>query len=162
MKDGKKNKLTASDIRRIADTVINRTVTPKFSCLVSRKTIREDNDYNLNFPRYVDSSDALETWDAYGIMYGGIPNHEIDILNIYWQTFPSLRTDLFTPKNGTPCSYLTTKDVNQSIRDNTDVAKWESSIHESLKSLPEYLDSRIIDKMLDLDIHQEESILAED
>ena len=162
VKDGKKNKLTASDIRRIADTVINRTVTPKFSCLVSRKTIREDNDYNLNFPRYVDSSDALETWDAYGIMYGGIPNHEIDILNKYWQTFPSLRTDLFTPKNGTPCSYLTTEDVNQSIRKNTDVAKWESSIQDNLKSLPEYLDSRIIDKMFDLDIHQEESILAED
>lgn len=162
VKDGKKNKLTASDIRRIADTVINRTVIPKFSCLVSRKTISEDNDYNLNFPRYIDSSDALETWDAYGTMYGGIPNHEIDMLNKYWQTFSSLRTDLFTPKNGTPCSYLTTEDVNQSIRKNADVAKWMISIQESLKSLPEYLDSRIIDKMLDLDIHQEESILAED
>lgn len=161
VKEGKKNKLTASDIRRIVDTVINRTETPKFSRIVSRKTI-QDNDYNLNFPRYVDSSDALETWDAYGIMFGGIPNHEIGLLNKFWQAFPSLCADLFTPKNGTPCSYLTTEDVNRSIRENADVAKWEFLIQESLKSLPEYLDSCIIDKMFDLDIHQEESILAED
>ena len=90
VKEGKKNKLTASDIRRIADTVINRTETPKFSRRVSREEIRE-NGYNLNIPRYVDSSEALETWDAYGTMFGGIPNHEIDMLAKYWQTFPSLR-----------------------------------------------------------------------
>ena len=44
--------------RRIADTVINSTETPKFSRRVKRDTIIE-NDYNLNIPRYVDSSDVL-------------------------------------------------------------------------------------------------------
>ncbi len=161
VKAGKKNKLTASDIRRIADTVINRTETQKFSRLVSRKTI-EENDYNLNFPRYVDSSDALETWDAYGTMFGGVPNHEIDMLNKYWETFPSLRANLFAPKKDSPCSCLTTDDVNRSIRENADVMAWEAAIHENLQSLPDYLDSCIIDKMLSLDLHQEEDVLAED
>ena len=161
VKEGKKNKLTASDIRRIADTVINRTVTQKFSRLVSRKTI-EDNDYNLNFPRYIDSSDALEAWDAYATMFGGVPNHEIDMLDKYWETFPSLRADLFTPKQDSPCSDLATEDVNRSVRENADVMAWESSIHDSLQTLPDYLDSRIIGKMLSLDLHQEEGILAED
>ena len=53
-KVGKNNKLRASDIKRIADTVIARQTMPKFSRVVEREEIR-DNDYNLNIPRYVDS-----------------------------------------------------------------------------------------------------------
>jgi len=160
IKDGKKNKLTASDIRRIADTVINRTETPKFSRRVSREEIRE-NGYNLNIPRYVDSSDALETWDAYGTMFGGIPNHEIDMLAEFWQTFPSLREDLFIPKEGTPCSELAEGEVDQIIHNNVNVAAWKDGINSALESLPEYLRERLIDKMFSLNVHREETILAE-
>ena len=160
VKEGKKNKLTASDIRRIADTVINRTETPKFSRRVSREEIRE-NGYNLNIPRYVDSSEALETWDAYGTMFGGIPNHEIDMLAKYWQTFPSLRKDLFIPKEGTPCSELIDGEVDQIIHKNVNVAEWKDGIISALESLPEYLRERLIDKMLSLNVHREETILAE-
>lgn len=161
VKEGKKNKLTASDIRRIADTVINRTETSKFSRKVNRDTIIE-NDYNLNIPRYVDSSDALETWDAYATMFGGIPDHEIDLLSEYWNTFPSLRSSLFIPKDGTPCSVLVPGAVNEVIQDNSDVTKWKNRINASLESLPDYLRSRLIDNMLTLNVHREESILAGD
>ncbi len=161
VKDGKKNKLTASDIRRIADTVINRTEVSKFSRLVSRKTIREDNDYNLNIPRYVDSSDALETWDAYATMFGGVPNYEIDLLADYWKTFPSLRGDLFQPKDGTPCSELTTENVRGIIQHNADVAAWKVQIEKALESLPSYLREQLIGNMLTLNVHREESILAD-
>ncbi len=161
VKEGKKNKLTASDIRRIADTVINRTETSKFSRKVNRDTIIE-NDYNLNIPRYVDSSDTLETWDAYATMFGGIPDHEIDLLSEYWNTFPSLRSSLFIPKDGTPCSVLVPGAVNEVIQDNSDVTKWKNRINASLESLPDYLRSRLIDNMLTLNVHREESILAGD
>lgn len=161
VKDVKKNKLTASDIRRIADTVINRTEVPKFSRLVSRKTIREDNDYNLNIPRYVDSSDALETWDAYATMFGGIPNHEIDLLANYWKTFPSLRDNLFFPKDGTPCSELATEAIKDTIQNNADVTAWKEHIKKALESLPNYLRERLIGNMLTLNVHREESILAD-
>lgn len=161
IKVGKKNKLTASDIRRIVDAVISRTETPKFSRLVSRKTIYE-NDYNLYIPRYIDSSDPLETWDAYSTMFGNIPNSEIDLLSNYWQTFPSLKRNLFQIKENSPCSYLSSEDVNRSIRENADVIAWKNAILEKLQSLPKYLDCQIIDNMLSLDIHQEESLLAKD
>lgn len=161
IKEGKNNKLRACDIRKIADAVINRTKIPKFSRRVSREIIRE-NDYNLNIPRYVNSSDALETWDAYGTMFGGIPNHEIDMLSKYWQTFPSLKSELFTPKEGTPCSDLYPEDVNNCIKNNSEVSEWEFNIHEAMKSLPAYLDERLINNSLSVNIHKEESVLAED
>lgn len=46
----------------MVDTVINRRTTTKYSRVVSREEIRE-NDYNLNIPRYVDSFEVGETWD---------------------------------------------------------------------------------------------------
>ena len=77
IKEGKNNKLRASDIKRIADTFIKRESVTKFSRVVSREEIRS-NDYNLNIPRYVDSSEAAEHWDVYASMFGGIPTAEID------------------------------------------------------------------------------------
>lgn len=72
IKEGKNNKLRASDIKRIADTVIKRESIDKFSKVVTREEIR-NNDYNLNIPRYVDSSESAESWDIYASMFGGIP-----------------------------------------------------------------------------------------
>jgi len=93
-KVGKNNKLRASDIKKIADTVINRETIPKYSKVVSRESIRE-NEYNLNIPRYVDSSPEEESFDIYATMFGGIPKYEIDKLKEYWEAFPTLKTALF-------------------------------------------------------------------
>lgn len=62
VKEGKNNRLRARDIKKITDAVINRTDEPKFSRKVERDEIRK-NEYNLNIPRYVDSSDDAESWD---------------------------------------------------------------------------------------------------
>ncbi len=51
------NYLRSDDIEKIIDTYRNRTVTHKYSSLVSIKQIAE-NDYNLNIPRYVDTFEA--------------------------------------------------------------------------------------------------------
>ena len=75
-KVGKTNKLMASDIKRIVDAIAARPESiEKFARLVSKEEIRR-NGYNLNIPRYIDSSEAAETWDIYATMFGGIPNHE--------------------------------------------------------------------------------------
>lgn len=161
VKEGKKNKLTASDVRRIADAVINRTEIPKFSHLVSRETIQE-NDYNLNIPRYIDSSEALETWDPYATMFGGLPNTEIDLLEKYWQTFPTLRKELFSLEKGTPCSQLRSESIDDILKNNKDVVAWKNEIHETLSSLPKFLDTRIIKNVLSLNIHREEAELAKE
>lgn len=76
----------------------NRVSIPKYSRIVSKDEIRQ-NDYNLNIPRYVDSSDKPESFDIYATMYGGIPNKEIDELNEYWNAFPSLKNQLFSQIN---------------------------------------------------------------
>ena len=61
-KQGKNNVLRACDIKKIVDTVTQRTSVDKFSRVVSREEIR-GNEYNLNIPRYVDSSEEAESWD---------------------------------------------------------------------------------------------------
>lgn len=69
-KVGKTNKLMASDIKRIVDAIAARPESiEKFARLVSKEEIRR-NGYNLNIPRYIDSSEATETWDIYATMYG--------------------------------------------------------------------------------------------
>ena len=96
-KEGKNNKLRASDIRRIVDTVRGRKDTPKFSRVVSREEIRA-NDYNLNIPRYVDSSEPAESYDLYASMFGGIPESELRKFDSYWKVFPTLKSELFSGK----------------------------------------------------------------
>ena len=94
VKEGKNNKLRACDIRKIVDTVTGRLDIPGYARKVSREEIR-DNDYNLNIPRYVDSSEPAESWDIYASMFGGIPENELAKLADYWREFPSLKQELF-------------------------------------------------------------------
>lgn len=70
VKEGKNNKLRESDIKKIVDTFKNRLSIDKYSKVVSRDEIRQ-NEYNLNIPRYVDSSEKAEGWDIYALMFGG-------------------------------------------------------------------------------------------
>lgn len=160
VKEGKNNKLRACDIKKIADAIINRSDIPKFSRKVPRKTIRE-NGYNLNIPRYVDSSAETESWDIYASMFGGIPNAEIDALNSYWTAFPTLRTQLFANDN-TPYSSLSAEDVKQTIANNADVKNFINSFNEAFATLPAYLKEELIDNMLTLKIQQEENKISID
>ena len=97
-KQGKNNVLRACDIKKIVDTVTQRTSVDKFSRVVSREEIR-GNEYNLNIPRYVDSSEEAESWDIWATMFGGIPDLELAGLRDYWAAFPSLKESLFRPLN---------------------------------------------------------------
>ncbi len=98
IKDGNKNRLRAQDIHKIVDTFTRQLETPKYSRLVPLAEI-EANDYNLNLPRYIDSTEPEDLQDIAAHLMGGIPNADIDGLAAYWQVFPSLRQDLFTPAN---------------------------------------------------------------
>lgn len=86
IKSGKNNKLRASDIKRIVDVVINRENVANFSRVVSRDEIR-NNNYNLNIPRYVDSSEKTESWDIFTTMFGGIPKSELEDLSDFGMLF---------------------------------------------------------------------------
>lgn len=99
IKEGKNNKLRACDIKRITDVVKERSSVEKFSKVVSQDEIRA-NDYNLNIPRYVDSSEKSESYDIFACMFGGIPDDELSDFKPYWDAFPDLKGALFASDNG--------------------------------------------------------------
>lgn len=160
IKDGKNNRLRACDIKKITDAVINRTEEKKFSRKVERQEIR-NNEYNLNIPRYVDSSDDAESWDIYASMFGGIPNAEIDGLAKYWTTFPSLRDQIFKSDN-IPYSSLAADDVKQTITENTDIKNFITLFNDTFSDFSSYLYSELIENMLMVKVAQEEDQISRD
>lgn len=160
IKDGKNNKLRACDIKKIADAVANRKTIPKYAQLVSVKTIRE-NEYNLNIPRYVDSSENAESWDIYASMFGGIPLCEIDELKEYWEAFPGLRNAIFT-NSDTPYVDVAVSDVKAAITKNSDVVAFTNQFNAAFASFSSYLKSELIEKMDTIAVSKEEAILSAD
>jgi type I restriction enzyme M protein len=96
IKDGNKNRLRAQDIHKIVDTFNKQLDTPKYARLVPVAEI-EANDFNLNIPRYIDSTEAEDLRDISAHLQGGIPNRDIDDLSRYWEVFPGVRATLFAP-----------------------------------------------------------------
>ena len=98
IKDGNKNRLREQDIHKIVDTFIRQTETPGYARMVPVAEIASPaNDYNLNLPRYIDSTSPEDAQDIDGHLRGGIPNRDIDALESYWQVIPGVRTALFQP-----------------------------------------------------------------
>ena len=159
IKAGKNNKLRASDIKKIVDTIVNRESIEKYSRVVTKEEIRE-NDYNLNIPRYVDSSDEPESWDIYASMFGGIPNEEIDGLKKYWDAFPNLKTVLFKSLNSSYSELLSNDDIKELIDNNQDIKAFNEKFLNNFDSLNDYLKTQFIDNMQSLNIAQEENIIA--
>lgn len=160
IKEGKNNKLRASDIKKIADTVIKRESIDKFSRVVTREEIRS-NDYNLNIPRYVDSSEAAESWDIYASMFGGIPVSEIDELNDYWEAFPTLKNALFTDSN-IPYVDVAVEDIKQTIKNHSDVIKFEEAFTDAFSNFHSYLKTEWIENMADVEVGKSENKVSED
>jgi type I restriction enzyme M protein len=94
MKDGNKNRLRHQDIHKIVDVFNKQIELPKYSRMVSVAEIAA-NDYNLNIPRYIDSTEAEDIQDIEAHLLGGIPNRDIDALDDYWRVFPTLKQQLF-------------------------------------------------------------------
>ena len=96
IKDGNKNRLRDQDIHKIVDAFTRQAELPRYSRMVSRVEIRDPkNGFNLNLPRYIDSTEPEDLQDIDGHLRGGIPNRDIDALDRYWQVFPSVRVALF-------------------------------------------------------------------
>ena len=159
IKEGKNNKLRASDIKRISDTVIKRESIEKFSRVVTIEEIRS-NEYNLNIPRYVDASERTETWDIYASMFGGIPKSELDELKDEWLAFPELRNALFTDTD-TPYVQLATDDLKAAIKGHPDVLQFKAAFTAAFSDFKEYLKNELINKMTEIAVSQEETILSD-
>ena len=122
MKDGPKNRLRSMDIHKIVDVFNNRLEVPKYARMVSFSEI-EQNEFNLNLPRYIDSQTPEDIQDIAGHLQGGIPTADIDELEPYWAVFPELRHSLF--KENRP-GYL-------------DLAVYKSTIKSAIFEHPEFV-----------------------
>lgn len=160
VKVGKNNKLQASHIKRIADTVAQRRDVPKFARVVSRSEIR-DNNYNLNIPRYVDSAEPAESWDIYASMFGGIPVSEVDSLANYWQALPGLRDALFSDGTETHVQ-ITEGDVGQIIHEHSTVAAFKQRYAQAFVGFDNLLHSRLVDGMEAIKTSKEKEALAQE
>lgn len=158
-KDGNKNKLREKDIKKILDTVFNRVTIDKYSKIVSKEEIIA-NDYNLNIPRYVDSSIQQDYDDIYGSIFGGIPNEEINSLKEYWETFPTLKNQIFNEKD-IPYSEVKKEDIENVVYNNEDVKNYIEKYKDTFKDLKEYLKHELIDNNQTLNIYKEKEIITE-
>lgn len=161
VKDGKQNKLRACDIKRIVDVYKQRKSVPGFSAVVSREQIRENN-YNLNIPRYVDSSEKPVNYDIYATMYGGIPQYEIEQLKDYWMALPSLKDELFETKDNTPYASLKTTDISETIKENNDVKRLQSDFATAMDGFDTLLQKLLIADLTSVKDLRTQDWIAED
>jgi len=98
LKDGNKNRLRAQDMHKIVDAFNNGVEIAGYSRMVPLAEISDPkNDYNLNLPRYIDSTEPEDVQDLSAHLLGGIPNRDLDALAPYWQVLPSIRAALLAP-----------------------------------------------------------------
>src|SRR5262245_49410656 len=98
IKDGNKNRLREQDIHHIVDTFARLADLPRYSRMVPMDEIADPkNDYNLNLPRYIDSTEPEDIQNIDGHLRGGIPERDLNALDPYWQVIPGVRAALFQP-----------------------------------------------------------------
>lgn len=94
VKDGNKNRLRHQDIHKIVDVFNHQIALPRYSRMVGFEEI-ERNEYNLNIPRYIDTTEPEDSQDIAAHLLGGIPERDIKELERYWKVFPSVAEELF-------------------------------------------------------------------
>ncbi|MGX6424269.1 type I restriction-modification system subunit M [Streptococcus infantarius] len=159
IKSGKNNKLRASDIKRIVDVVINRENVANFSRVVSRDEIR-NNNYNLNIPRYVDSSEKTESWDIFATMFGGIPKSELENLSDFWNAFPNLKSDLFQEINASTYQ-LKVSDIKKAVFSHPEIQQFFETSRKVFSDIPQYMREELIDRINEVHVQREEEKLAQ-
>lgn len=136
VKDGNKNRLREQDVHKIIDYFKNEIEEDGYSRLVPMSEISsESNDYNLNIPRYIDSTEPEDIHDLGAHLRGGIPNFDIDSLGKYWSQFPSLREQLFTPSHsGYSNAAIDTNQIVGIIGSNPEIKQYKDTVNAALNN----------------------------
>ncbi|WP_447601271.1 type I restriction-modification system subunit M [Nitrospira sp. Nam80] len=131
IKDGNKNRLRTQDIHKIVDAYNRQLNIPRYSRMVPLSEISDPkNDFNLNLPRYIDSTEPEDLQDIDGHLRGGIPDRDVDALQNYWQVFPSVRAKLFekADREGYSRLKIAVGDVKATIFDHEEFTAFNGSI----------------------------------
>jgi type I restriction enzyme M protein len=132
MKDGPKNRLRSQDIHKIVDVFTRQIEIDRYSRMVLLSEIADSkNDYNLNIPRYIDSSEPEDVQDLHAHLRGGIPDRDLEALTDYWQAFPQLRGQLFKPNRpGYSDLTIDVSQVQQAILDSPEFQKFAAAARD--------------------------------
>ena len=130
-KDGSKNRLREQDIHRIVDTFTRQVDVPRYARMVGIEEIADpQNNFNLNLPRYIDSTAPEDLQDIDGHLRGGIPERDLDALEAEWRVFPSMRRVLFESA-GRP-GYARLKpaltEVKRAIREHSEFSEFQQKV----------------------------------
>jgi len=131
-KDGAKNRLRSQDIHKIVDVFTKQTDIERYSRMVPMSEIADpNNDFNLNIPRYIDSSQPEDIQDLYAHFQGGIPERDINALSRYWDAFPSLRSQLFKDNRpGYVDLAVDVADIQQAVLDSPEFQTFAAGVRD--------------------------------
>jgi len=126
MKDGPKNRLRSQDLHKVVDVFNKQTEVDRYSRMVPTAEIADPkNGFNLNIPRYIDSSEPEDLQDLHAHLHGGIPDRDLDALADYWEAFPQLRSQLFqVNRPGYSDLTIDVNQVQQAILDSPEFQKF--------------------------------------
>ena len=125
IKDGNKNRLREQDIHKIIDTFTKQEEIPHYSRMVHLSEIVAQ-DYNLNLPRYIDSGEVEDLQDLAAHLYGGIPAHDMDALEAYWQVLGRLKNELFAEHDGRFTTKIESSQIKAHILAHPDYAAFKA------------------------------------
>lgn len=129
VKDGNKNRLREQDICKIIDVWSEQAELQKFSHFATKEEI-EKNEYNLNLPRYIDTSEAEDIQDIDAHLKGGIPESDIDLLNNYWAVCPTLKVSLFknSPRPGYRDVAIPAEEIRPAILEHNEFLEFRKNV----------------------------------
>lgn len=136
IKDGDKNRLREQDIYKIVTTFNSMTEVPGFSRFVPFAEIIEKNTYNLNIPRYIDSSEKEDLQSIEAHLYGGIPQEDIDNIPHFWNVFPNLKKEIFGEYTGRKGFYkllIQKDDVHKTITENAEFLEYNKKVNKAFE-----------------------------
>lgn len=156
IKDGNKNRLREQDIYKIVTTFRQRIEEPKYSRFVPVEEIRDKNGYNLNIPRYIDSSESKDLQNIEAHLIGGIPALDVDNMELYWNVFGNLKTVLFAPlREGFYQPVVSKDNVRHTIFSDPEFSQYSERINNAFENWK----SRVNDKLCVIDEKTEVKVL---
>lgn len=170
IKDGNKNRLREQDIEKIVQTFTNNIEIEGYSRFVNYDEILIDNDGNLNLTRYISKIDNELPQNIEAHLKGGIPEEDVNSLEILWEISPTLKDKIFVKNNHNTETYdlkLNPREIEIAISEDENIMEeieketnnlfglWKNEVKDVLQGIssneiPKNLIRKISFKMLNI------------
>jgi type I restriction enzyme M protein len=93
------------------------------------------NDYNLNIPRYIDTQESEDIQDLLAHLQGGIPLRDLEAMQTYWNAYPKLKHDLFSPlRDGYVKLNVATADIKTTIFNHPEFKAFNETLNQTFNA----------------------------